>query len=263
MYPTLFEIAGFRVDTYSVVWFIALSLAIIWVVHRLELYGIDEDTARKIMSVSFLFMLFGARAPEYFKNWRVYFNDPSLFLDFNRGGLHEAGAILGAFIAAFLLSVFSKKISFLKLCEAAAPPAVLSIVIGRWGCFFNGCCLGLPTESFIGVHFPFDRAGLFRHPVQIYYSITSLIILLMLLGIERKISKKRKLTASDSIIAPLALISYSLMRLFVDILRDSHSLVWRIANEWNYKALAILLPFEVAWLAYGLYKSKNKIRSVK
>ena len=59
MYPTLFHIFGFRIDTYSVIWFTALSLAIIWVLKRLKIYDIDENEARNVMSVSFLFMLLG------------------------------------------------------------------------------------------------------------------------------------------------------------------------------------------------------------
>ena len=258
MYPTLFEIAGFRVDTYSVMWFIALSLAIIWVIHRLEKYDIDEDIARKIMSVSFLFMLLGARAPEIIKNWREYFDKPSLFLDLNRGGLYETGAILGAFISALTLSfLYRKKISFLKLCEAAAIPAMFSIAVGRWGCFFNGCCIGLPTESFISVHFPFDDFNLMRHPVQIYYSIAALVSVLILLFVEKSISKRYGLSKSHSIIAPLSLIFYSLIRLFIDVLRSPNSLMLRISSEWLYMTLAWALPFEILWLTYGLMRLKK------
>ena len=261
MYPTLFEIAGFRVDTYSVVWFIALSLAIVWVTHRLEPYGIDEYEARKIMSISFLFMLLGARAPEYFANWRMYFNNPSLLLDLNRGGLHETGALLGAFISAFVLTMLNRKVSFLKLCEAAAIPVMLSIAVGRWGCFLNGCCVGLRTKFFTGVHFPFDRAGLLRHPVQIYYSVAAFVIVAVLLAIERKIKKGRGLQNSDSIIAPLTLISYSLMRLLIDATRFRGSLIHRISKIWNYKAMAcIIIPLSCIWLAYGLHKKISQRR---
>jgi len=257
MYPTLFEIAGFKVDTYSVIWFIALSTAIIWVVHRLERYGIDEDIARKIMSASFLFMLLGAKAPDYIKNWRMYFDNPSLIFT-SSGGLHEAGAVSGAFVSALILSFLNrKKISFLKLCEAAAPPAMLSIAIGRWGCFLNGCCLGLPTNFFTGVHFPFDKAGLMRHPVQLYYSLCAFIITVVLLLIERFIRKRYELINSHSVIAPLAFISYSLMRLFVDIARSYRSLSWRVANEWYYKIFAWGILFEILWLIYGLIRLKK------
>ena len=96
MYPTLFTIGSIRIDTYSVVWFIALSLAIRWSIRRLSLYNLDEDEARRVMAISFLCMLLGARSPEYFVNWRDYFADPSLLLDMNRGNLYEFGAISGA-----------------------------------------------------------------------------------------------------------------------------------------------------------------------
>ncbi|MBQ9419226.1 MAG: prolipoprotein diacylglyceryl transferase [Synergistaceae bacterium] len=259
MYPTLFTIAGFRVDTYSVIWFIALWLAIVWVTNRLELYDIDEDQARKIMSVSFLFMLFGAHAPEYFINWKTYVNEPSLVFDCNRGGLHEAGALIGAFVSAFVLSVINKKVSFAKLCEAAAIPAMLSIAVGRWGCFFNGCCVGHRTKFFTAVHFPADKVGVLRHPVQIYYSLAAFAIVLGLLFVEKRIKRYRPLSESHSIIAPLALISYSLMRLLVDATRMRRDLVGRIFSEWNYKAMAfIVIPLCCVWLAYGLRRSKNK-----
>ena len=117
MYPTLFNIGTLRIDTYSVVWFIALSIAIIFALKRLKLYELDEDESRKIMAVAFFCMLLGSRAPEYIKNWRVYYNNPSLFLDLNRGGVEEIGAILGAFFGALFMCLFSKKISFAKLCE--------------------------------------------------------------------------------------------------------------------------------------------------
>ena len=96
MYPTLFHIFGFRIDTYSVIWFTALSFAIIWVLKRLKIYDIDENEARNVMSVSFLFMLLGARMPEYIENWKIYSADPILIIkNFNAGGIHEIGAVSG------------------------------------------------------------------------------------------------------------------------------------------------------------------------
>ena len=255
MYPTLFTIFGFRVDTYSVVWFIALSLAIVWAINRLELYDIDENEARTIMSVSFFCMLIGARSPEYIAHWRMYFDKPSLLLDLNRGGLHEIGAISGAFLAAVVMSLFSKKVSFVKLCEAVAIPAIFSIAVGRWGCFLNGCCVGLHSKFFTAVHFPRDPKGFLRHPVQIYYSLVAFAIVLVLLFVERKFTRYK----SHSIIAPLALILYSLMRLVVDNTRVSVPFIYRITHYWNYRLLIYALPLELLWLAYGVYCNKSKL----
>ena len=256
MYPTLFNIGTFRIDTYSVVWFIALSIAIIFALKRLKLYELDEDESRKIMAVAFFCMLVGSRAPEYIRNWRVYYNSPSLLLDINRGGVEEVGAILGAFFGALFMCLFSKKISFGKLCEVAAIPALLAISIGRWGCFLNGCCKGIESKFFTAVHFLNDPAGVYRHPVQIYYSIFAACSVILLLIIERKILSIsiRENKKFYPVIAPLALILFSVMRYLIAPVREYAPLYDLIANYWVYKAITIFLPIEILILAWSLYK---------
>ena len=257
MYPTLFTIGSIRIDTYSVIWFIALSLAILWSIRRLALYDLDEDDSRRIMAVSFLCMLLGARSYEYIAHWRVYVDNPSLLFDLNRGGLHEFGAVAGAFISALAMCMFSRKVSFLKLCDAAVIPAFLAIAIGRWGCFMNGCCLGLRSNIFCAVHFPRDRAGIFRHPVQIYYSVIAVVIILILLWTERRSLPIQKNSRHyHSVIAPLGIILYSLMRYAVVPVRDAHSFSWMIANSWTYKGITMLLPLACIWLIYSLLRLK-------
>lgn len=257
MYPTLLRLGSIRIDSYSVLWFIALSLAIIWAINRLALYDLDEYESRRIMAVSFFFMLLGARSPEYIQHFSEYMHNPSLFLDLNRGGLHEFGAILGAFIAAFVMSLFSRKVSFMKLCEVAAIPAMLAITVGRWGCFLNGCCVGLPTDFVLGVHFPRDRAGLFRHPVQIYYSVIAGCIVLFLMYVEKKILPKQQ-KHFQPILAPLALLLYSAMRLSIIPVREGYSLSRIFTSYWGYTAMIIAIPLECLWLAYGLRKLNSE-----
>ena len=260
MYPTLFHIGSLRIDTYSVVWFIALSLAILWSIKRLELYQLDEDESRRVMAVAFLFMLLGARSYEYIAHWKIYLNNPKLLLDLNRGGLHEFGAVAGAFLSALVMCIFSRKVSFLKLCDTAIIPAFLAIAIGRWGCFLNGCCWGLRSNAFCAVHFPQDRAGIFRHPVQIYYSVIAAVIVLILLWAERKIIPvQKKAKRYYSVIAPLGIILYSLMRYSIAPLRYPQTFGWLILYEWTYRGITIMLPFTCVWLAYSLLRLKSEI----
>ena len=261
MYPTLLQLGSVRIDTYSVVWFIALSLAILWSIRRLSLYGLDEDDSRRIMAVSFMFMLLGARAYEYIAHWREYMSNPSLLLDLNRGGLHEFGAVMGAFLSAFVMCLFSRKVSFLKLCDAAVIPAMLSIAVGRWGCFLNGCCVGVVSNSFWAVHFPRDRAGVFRHPSQIHYSVIAAVIVVLLLWVERRVLPLQKDKPKHySVIAPLGLILYGLMRYAVSFTRESRSLSGLIGHSWTYKYITIMLPFAFLWLIYSLLKLRMSNR---
>ena len=262
MYPTLFQIGSFRVDTYSVIWFIALSLCILWSIRRLEIYHLDEYESRRVMAVSFFFMLMGAKSFEYIIHWKSYIADPSLFLDFNRGGVHEFGAISGAFISAFIMCMFSRKVSFSKLCDTVAPAAMFAIAVGRWGCFLNGCCVGLPTKFFMAVHFPFDSAGVFRHPVQIYYSVISFVIIGVLLWTEKRVVPlQNRHKKHYSVITPLTVILYSLMRLAIMPVRDVNPFNWSNPYALTYRGIVLELPFMCLWLAYSLFKlikiSKN------
>ena len=258
MYPTLFQIGSFRVDTYSVIWFIALSLCILWSIRRLEIYHLDEYESRRVMAVSFFFMLLGAKSFEYIIHWDSYVNNPSLFLDINRGGVHEFGAISGAFLSALVMCLFSRKVSFSKLCDTVAPAAMFAIAFGRWSCFLNGCCVGVPSKFFMAVHFPFDRAGVFRHPVQIYYSVISFVIIGILLYVERRVipiqSQQKK---HYSVITPLTVILYSLMRLSMIPFRDPQAFTWVLTHSLTYKGILFELPFMCVWLAYSLIQLKS------
>ena len=260
MYPTLLTLGSLRIDTYSVVWFIALALAITWSIRRLPLYNLNEDDSRRIMAISFLFMLLGARSYEYIAHWKTYLNNPSLFLNLNRGGLHEFGALLGAFISALVLCLCSKgKISFLKLCDVAIIPFFLAIAIGRWGCFLNGCCVGRRTDFCLAVHFPRDSAGVFRHPVQLYYSAISAAIIFILLWAERKLRQQEHYY---SIIAPLGLALYSLMRITMSFVRETRPFSWLSGHSWTYKGIVFMLPLICLWLAYSLLRLKAAKRSM-
>ena len=258
MYPTLLRIGSIRIDTYSVIWFIALSLAIVWSIRRLDTYHLDEYEARKVMAVSFFCMLLGARSFDYIVHWRTYMANPSFFLDLNRGGLHEFGAVSGAFLSAWAMCLLSRgKVSFLKLCDVAVIPAFLAIAVGRWGCFMNGCCIGLTSKAFCAVHFPRDRAGVLRHPVQVYYSVLALVIVLLLLWTERRTLKlQQKQERYYSVLAPLGIILYVLMRYAVVPFRDRPPLRWMIEHTMTYKGATWALVFACVWLAYSLLRLK-------
>lgn len=275
MYPALFHVFGFRVDSYSVIWFIALSLAIMWTIRRLPLYQLDDYESRRVMAVSFIFMYVGAKSFEYIAHWGYYMADFSRFLDINRGGVHEFGAVSGAFLSALIMCMFSRKVPFSRLCDAAAPPAMLAIAIGRWGCFLNGCCVGLPTTSFIGVHFPFDRAGVLRHPVQVYYSVIALVIVGILLAVEKRVRPCQQKAAGFqeagqlrdtgkirgashySVVAPLAVILYCVMRLAVVPFRDRPSLMWMMSYSLTYRGIKFVLPCMCVWLAFSMLKLRK------
>jgi phosphatidylglycerol:prolipoprotein diacylglycerol transferase len=211
----------------------------------LPFYGIDDEEGRRVISWSFLGMLVGARAFEYIWNFPVYWKDPSLILDLNRGGLSEVGALSGAVATAVVLCWRNPKITFARLCDASAPPTLFSMALGRWGCFFAGCCVGLPSKLPWAVRFPYDPPLLARHSTQIYYSISAAMILLVLLTLERWLFRRGR-GRDRSLITPLGLLLYSIMRLSIDPLRaesNSEGLLF------SHGVLIAAMPIEALWLA--------------
>ncbi|MEZ6136707.1 MAG: prolipoprotein diacylglyceryl transferase [Pirellulaceae bacterium] len=98
-----------------------------------------------------------------------------------------AGAYLAVEVVKFVLDIR------VKTGDGFALPLAGALAIGRWGCFFNGCCYGVPTTLPWGVDFLAD--GL-RHPTQAYESffhLTMACILGWLIATQRLRYQKLKL----------------------------------------------------------------------
>ncbi len=95
------------------------------------------------------------------------------------GGLiaGAGGACLGALIAREKLSVY---------CDIIVPCVPLGHVFGRLGCFFAGCCYGVPYDGVCSVKFP--AAGVFYgvFPVQLLEAIINIGIFFYLIWFVKK-----------------------------------------------------------------------------
>jgi phosphatidylglycerol:prolipoprotein diacylglycerol transferase len=247
------------VETYYAIWFTALSLMLYWTVRRLPLYGVDDDEGRRVLSWAFLGMLGGARAFEFVWNFSVYWNTPSLFFDLRQGGLSEVGAVFGATLTVMLLCRRNPNASFNHLCVAACLPVLYTIALGRWGCFFAGCCVGIESAVPFALRFPYDAPSVTRHPTQLYYSFSAAAIFLVLFFFERRILRRG--VPSSSLLAPLGLILCSVMRFAVDPLRAARALSGLSFSHW---VLLAGLPLEVIWFCVSwraFYKGRDSGRS--
>jgi phosphatidylglycerol:prolipoprotein diacylglycerol transferase len=94
-----------------------------------------------------------------------------------RNGLLLAGMSIQGFalvaIATVLLGSFLFDLPIGRVLDVTAPGLLFGMSIGRPGCFFGGCCAGIPTASRWGL-WSSDRAvGVRRIPVQLIESATS------------------------------------------------------------------------------------------
>lgn len=220
MYPELFRIGSFPINTYGV--FLALAfLAAIFVTVRLAARdGLPKEKIYDLCLWLLLSALVGSKLlmlltePDYRRNPLLLFS-----LDFLRSGGVFYGGLLGAIIASYLL-MRRWQLPWWKTADAFAPGIALGNVLGRQGCFSAGCCWGKPTTLPWGVRF--TEAGhevtgvpihTHLHPTQLYESFAMLIVFFFLLWLHRR--KK----FSGQVILAYAII-YATVRFLIEFVRD-------------------------------------------
>ena len=243
MFPELFRIGNFPINTYGVLLALAFLSALLIAAKLAARDGLPRERVYDLGLWMLLAAIVGSKAlmlftePGYRENpWRLF------SLDFLRsGGVFYGGFIGAAAVGYFLIRRY--KLPWWKTADAFAPGIALGNAIGRQGCFAAGCCWGKPTLLPWGVHFtelghevtgvptipahlddPAQQAywadklgGLFQpvhlHPTQLYESIGALIIFFFLLWLHR-----RKQFSGQVILFYAAL--YAVMRFTIEIFRD-------------------------------------------
>ena len=133
------------------------------------------------------------------------------------GGLSMFGGLVLAIVCG-IVYVRLKKLNLWKIADVLAPSIMLGLGIARIGCFLNGCCFGLPSQSCFALTFPPDSPAGYMFPgtpvfpIQLVASLYGFLILGILLALEKH---KR----FDGFTFWLMLVLYSAARFTVDFFR--------------------------------------------
>jgi phosphatidylglycerol:prolipoprotein diacylglycerol transferase len=220
MYPELFRIGNFPINTYGVLLAVAFLCAILIAVRLARRDGLP---AEKIYDLSLWMLLAGLIGSKILMMFTEpeYRDNPALLLslDFLRSGGVFYGGLLGAVVAGYFL-MKRYKLPWWKTADACAPGIAVANFFGRQGCFAAGCCWGKPTTLPWGVKFteaghqitgvPIDT---YLHPTQLYESFAMLLVFFFLLWLHRR---KR---FDGQVILAYALL-YSVIRFAIEFVRD-------------------------------------------
>jgi phosphatidylglycerol:prolipoprotein diacylglycerol transferase len=221
MYPELFRIGNFPINTYGVLLAIGLMLALFVAARLGARDGLPKERIYDLGLWTILGGLVGSKILMLFTEDNV-----NVFsLDFLRSGGVYYGGFLGGLVALVFLIRFYK-FSFWKVADAFSPGVALGQFFGRQGCFSAGCCWGKPTDLFWGVHFTelghestgvpiTDAAGgaLHLHPTQLYESFAMLAVF----GILFYLHKRKRF---DGQVLIGYMILYPIVRFAIEFFRD-------------------------------------------
>lgn len=225
MHPIIVKLGPITIYSYGMMIAIAFLLGIYLARSEARRKHIKPDLVYDLVLYIVIGSLIGARLYYLaFFNPAGFVKEPLSIFKVWQGGLAIHGAILGGILAGIL---FSKRhrISFWRLADIVAPSIILGHAIGRLGCFLNGCCFGVPTESIFGVKFPKNSladiayAGLAVHPTQVYESVLSIMGFFALWFLKKKIKFNGGLFL-------LYLILYNCIRIVVSALRGDSLYIW-------------------------------------
>jgi len=211
--PVLFESGDIRIESYPV--FVMLSLIIgglVYFYYSKKARAQSENTIY-IALAAIVGGTLGAKLPI----WIIYFNQiftGEMTLEAFLSGRTITGGLIGGTLAVILikklLKIKSRKGNFF------APAAAIGISVGRIGCLLRGCCYGIETDLPWGIDFG-DKV--LRHPTQIYESLYTFLLFIVLVLLNKKNPKPGKLFE-------IFMIAYFSFRFFIEFIKEEPTSYW-------------------------------------
>jgi phosphatidylglycerol---prolipoprotein diacylglyceryl transferase len=202
MHPILFRLGDFPIGTYGLMLTLGFIGGMYLARHLGRRDGLEPDA---LSDISMAVLLGGILGSKLLMIVVDLVHGESLASVFSLATLRAGGAIHGGVILGLLTFFWRMRKLNLPLSptmDALTPGLALGQALGRWGCFFAGCCFGTECQAPWAVTFtspdisqgtPLDMP---LHPVQLYNSLANFTVLGLLLLIGRKRRFKGQVAAS-------------------------------------------------------------------
>ncbi len=156
--------------------------------------------------------------------------------------LSDGKTVVAGLIGAYVSVEVAKLVMGIrvKTGDGYAVPLALAMAVGRWGCFCNGCCYGVPSNAPWAVTFTQpDGRRVPCHPTQVYESLFHLTMagVLAWLTLHNLLPRQR---------LKLYLISYGVYRFLTEYIRPEPAW-WLGLTFYQWGALLLIAGLAVQW----------------
>ncbi len=230
MHPEpLFKIGSVGVYAYGLCMAAGIVLCFLFLMFTMSKMKFNNDASDKIIFIGFFGTAFGIFAAMLFQSLYNFIENPSAGFRLN-GSMTFLGGLIGgvvSFVGIYLLYIYviapRTKIKFLQnnmnaTLTDALPFIPIAICIahafGRLGCFFGGCCYGLPTDSWVGLACSAPN-GVHSEQLVIPTQLFEMFFLLILAAVMALLYFKFRFNYNFA----LYLFAYGMWRFFIEFVR--------------------------------------------
>jgi phosphatidylglycerol:prolipoprotein diacylglycerol transferase len=156
--------------------------------NALKEFQLPEEDSQSLLMGLIIMSIFGGKFFMIFENPSYYLSNPQTLV--SNSGFVFYGSL--CFSMGFIYWFIKKhKLPTWQFLDLIAFVTVIVHFFGRLGCFFAGCCHGIPSHSFLSVTYT-DAASQAEplhmplHPTQLYSSFLLFSILLILSWVKKR-----------------------------------------------------------------------------
>ncbi len=189
MHPVLLEFGFVKIFSYGLLVASGFFAAIMYASRQAKREGMNPQEIVDLCFYIMIASLLGARLLYVLVEFSYFSQKPLEAFKFWKGGLVFYGGLIGGTIVAI---VYMKRygMDIWKVADVLAPAVAIGQGIGRWGCFFAGCCYGRPSDVPWAITFTNVKSlaplNIALHPTQIYLSLNAIAIFLILVWLQKR-----------------------------------------------------------------------------
>lgn len=193
MYPDVFHWGLLHVRSYGLLLAAAFLIGTWLSLREARRLSLDEDRLVTVILVVLVCSVIGARALYVLEHVQEFRREWGGALAVWQGGLTLYGGVVAGTVGGLLVARHLS-MPMWTVADALTPAFALGTVLGRVGCFLNGCCYGVPTRLPWGVVFPADSfPGLEFgnapiHPSQLYFALSGLALFAVVWLLRRRLA---------------------------------------------------------------------------
>lgn len=263
MYPFI-SVLGFSLPSYGLCSLVGIGAAALYIslTNRGKRCGyIKGEDLLYVGLLAFVGVVIGGKAmgvlsslPLVVRYWAKLIQQPALLLSLLFGSFVFYGGLIGGLAGAYWFCR-RYKISFKTVVGIVAPAIPLFHVFGRIGCFFAGCCYGIPVSwGVVFTHQHVAPTGVALLPIQLIEAGGNFILFVVLALVVRRLQRKW-------MILPLYLVAYACMRFVLEFFRGDiiRGVVLLSTSQW----VSLLILVVVGVLYFARWRKQTNAQDVE